>query len=187
MPKPLYRLFLVLFVAFLPVSGFAQPSGFIEIVKSKHFTVYGYPGLDVYEVLRSINFDGSLQGGSTSNGGLKSLLAANLDALFEEVSDTLDMHVYSLKGYLYIVPDQKAVSEMFRKYFGKSFSERSFYIYENNLICISLPDMTLGMLGHEMSHAIISHYFGVVPPARMQEILAGYVEYKLRKSAGTLP
>jgi len=38
-------------------------------------------------------------------------------------------------------------------------------------------------LGHEIGHAVISNYFVVQPPIRIQEVLAGYVEYQLRKAA----
>jgi hypothetical protein len=55
------------------------------------------------------------------------------------------------------------------------------------MVYISYPEMTIGMLGHKIAHAIISHYFVVPPPAKIQEVLAGYVEYSIRKSAGTLP
>ncbi len=38
------------------------------------------------------------------------------------------------------------------------------------------------LLGHEMGHVIISHYFVVPPSYRIQEVLTGYVEFQLRKS-----
>lgn len=33
-----------------------------------------------------------------------------------------------------------------------------------------------------MGHALMSHYFVVQPSVKIQEVLAGYVEYQLRKS-----
>jgi hypothetical protein len=38
-----------------------------------------------------------------------------------------------------------------------------------------------------MAHALISNYFVVAPPPKVQEILAGYVEYSVRKRMGNLP
>jgi len=63
------------------------------------------------------------------------------------------------------------------------FRERSFYVFDSNTIFISYQDLTLGMLGHEIAHAVISGYFVVPPPDKVQEVLAGYVEYSLRKAA----
>ena len=73
------------------------------------------------------------------------------------------------------------MNEVFRSYFKKEFNERSFYLYTNNTIYISFEDLTLEMLAHEIAHAVISRYFVVLPPAKVQEILCGYVEYILKK------
>ena len=40
----------------------------------------------------------------------------------------------------------------------------------------------LKVLGHEIGHAVISHYFVVLPSVKVQEVLAVYVEYQLRKT-----
>ena len=37
-----------------------------------------------------------------------------------------------------------------------------------------------GILMHEMSHAIISRFFPVPAPVKVQEVLAMYVEYNLQ-------
>jgi hypothetical protein len=37
------------------------------------------------------------------------------------------------------------------------------------------------MIGHEMSHAIISRYFGIPAPVKVQEVSSMYVEYNLKK------
>jgi hypothetical protein len=58
---------------------------------------------------------------------------------------------------------------------------------EGNTIYVSLKDVSLGMLAHEVAHAIISSYFVVAPPEKVQEVLAGYVEYSIRKKLGDLP
>jgi hypothetical protein len=39
------------------------------------------------------------------------------------------------------------------------------------------------MLGHEIAHAIISSFFIVPPPEKIQEVLAGYVDYSLLKKS----
>jgi hypothetical protein len=58
----------------------------------------------------------------------------------------------------------------------------SFYVYDLNTIYVSAGSFKREVLGHEIAHAVISHYFVVQPPMKAQEVLAGYVEYQLREA-----
>jgi len=112
------------------------------IAEGKYFSIYGYKDLDIVNLLKRLNFEYLLHSQNLTASlreDFKSLLADTLDALYLEVSDILDLHIYSYHGRI-----------------------------------------------HEIAHAVISHYFIVPPPAKIQEVLAGYVEYDLRKSTGTL-
>ena len=51
-----------------------------------------------------------------------------------------------------------------------------------NTIYASAENFKIGVIGHEIAHAVISHYFVVQPSVKIQEVLAGYVEYQLRKT-----
>ncbi|MFH1363386.1 MAG: hypothetical protein ABIH45_04180 [Candidatus Omnitrophota bacterium] len=178
--------FIVLGLCFCPASTFAQEEGLTLLAKGKYFSIYGYRQLDIAALLQKINFTylGSLNNlGSRRSNDLSSLLAEAIDNLYSEVSDILDIHVYSYHGDLKILPDQSSLSSVFRNYFGSGFSERSFYLHPRNTIYISFRDLTEGMLGHEISHAIISHYFVVPPPAKVQEVLSGYIEYTILKKS----
>ncbi len=175
----------------LPVSiSSSQEPKLHLITESKYFSVYAYKNFNIESLLTKLNFDyfphiRNLSGKETSRD-LKTILANTLDAMFLEVSDILDIHIYSFHGTIKLVPNQNSVNAVFKGFFGNEFPERSFYLHERNTIYISSADLTLGMLGHETAHAIISHYFVVPPPIKIQEVLAGYVEYNLRKSRGTL-
>ena len=65
--------------------------------------------------------------------------------------------------------------------FSHVYENEKFYFHDDKTIYISTEDLTLGMLGHEMAHAIISHYFVVPPPTKVQEVLSGYVDYSFQK------
>jgi len=177
-------------IVLLSSSAFSYEGSSTLIVESKFFSVYGHGDFDIGFLLTNLNFeyllhpDTLLDEASQDN---KSVLSKTLDALFLEVSDILDIHIYSFHGDIKILPDRDSINSVFKKFFKVDFGESSFYLPEKNTIYISYADLTLGMLGHEIAHAIISHYFVVPPPARVQEVLAGYVEYSLRKSTGTLP
>ncbi|MBU0693662.1 MAG: hypothetical protein KKC11_03205 [Candidatus Omnitrophica bacterium] len=125
---------------------------------------------------------------SSDTKNFDSIISKTLDALYLEVSDILDIHIYSYHGKIKVYPNKEKLKEnVFRNYPGQKYNLPAVYIHPDNAIHISLADLTLGMLAHEIAHAIISHYFVVPPPAKVQEVLAGYVEYSIRKSAGTLP
>ena len=186
------RIFLTILLALI-IAPFvwAQEEGDLQVItESQYFTVYGFPGMDINELLTKLNFNYFLQLDTLLDGnsqGSRNILARTVDALYEEASDILGIHVYSFHGNLKFYPNHDALNDVFKSFFGEDFPENSFYLHEKTTLYVSLPDVTLGMLGHEIGHAIISHYFVIPPPAKVQEILCGYVEYNLRKSTGTLP
>ena len=173
---------------FLCGNVYAQGTG-SQIAGGTYFTVYAEGRGDAYAVLSKIdaNFLVYSSGGAQVNDNVSDILAKTLDGLYQEVSDILDIHIYSFKGKIQVLPDQRSLSSYFKRTYGFDFEERSLYYFEKDIIYISLADMTVGMLGHEIAHAIISHFFVVPPPAKVQEVLCGYVEYSLRKSRGNLP
>lgn len=171
---------ILIFIFILAIfPSFAQEKNLVKIAEGKYFTVYGHPSLDTLSLLDKIKFDYQLNFDDNSNND--NFLAGSFDSLFLKISDILDMHVYSFHGNIKILPTKNDISAVFKSYFGKSFPERSFFLKRNNTIYISYSDLTLGMLGHEIAHAIMSRYFVVDTPVKVQEILAGYVEYQLKK------
>jgi len=55
----------------------------------------------------------------------------------------------------------------------------AFYSRRYETIYISVDDAHIGVLAHEISHAIMDHYFGVPPPAKINEVLGQFVEIHL--------
>jgi len=160
------------------------------IVESKYFSVYGERDMDAYALLTKLNFEYLLFGqpaAGTPGDDLKTILADSIDGLYTEISDVLDIHVYSFHGTIRLMPDQASLSAMFKQIFNTDFNERAIYYHEKSTIYVSYPDISISVLGHEMAHAIMSHFFVVPPPSRIQEVLAGFVEYNLRKKRGDLP
>ena len=175
----------ILLMVSAPVNVFAQGG---DTVNSKYFKLTIHPGVNKAELLKKLRADYFLQMGAafsgdrSNNADMNGLLARTLDAIYLDVSDVLDIHMYSFSVDLEIFPDKSALADELQAYLGKRADMPSFYFYDKNKICISYSDMTLGMLSHEIAHSIISHYFVVQPSAKVQEVLAGYVEYSVRKS-----
>ncbi len=185
MPK-LCKIFLlstaVLAAVLVSGNGFAQ-----DTVNSKYFSLTVRDGVSKAELLKKLRADYFLQmgpalfAGESKDKDIDALLARTLDAIYLSVSDVLDIHMYSFSVNLEIFPDRSALSLELWPYLNKKIDVPSFYFYDKNKIYISYADLTLGMLSHEVAHSIISHYFVVQPPAKVQEVLAGYVEYSLQK------
>ncbi|RKY69928.1 MAG: hypothetical protein DRQ24_10120 [Candidatus Latescibacterota bacterium] len=183
-------LLVTIFLLIIFSSGFAQEEKLRLVAEGKYFSIYGDRHLDILSLLKTLDFDYFLHIENTfqeNEYNLNTLLADTLDALYLEVSDILEIHIYSYHGKIYFLPDRKNISSIVGKNFNNGLNSEGFYWHQKNAIYISTPDLTLGMLGHEIAHAIISHYFVVPPSTKVQEILAGYVEYRLRKQTGSLP
>jgi hypothetical protein len=159
--------------------------------EGKYFTVYYAPQLDASALARQLDVsaaDKILIGGSTQKWGSDSQANASgqglvdmLDTLFLQVSDTLDMHIYSFHGSIKICRDYAHVNSIYKGFFDKDSGNDSMYVSDLNTIYISAGNFKREVLGHEIAHAIISRYFVVQPPVKVAEVLAGYVEYQLRK------
>ncbi|MBN3040575.1 MAG: hypothetical protein JW867_05565 [Candidatus Omnitrophica bacterium] len=185
MIKKLSTLVLLILIFLLPLA-FSQEKEMVFVGEGKYFTVYCSSSVDLASVLNKLKFTylGSVDDYLSDNrSNIRSALVGAIDDLYLEVSDILDIHIYSYHGNLRFFPDQASVSSVFSSYLGAGFPERSFYLHPKNTIYISAQDVTLGMLGHEIAHAVISHYFVVPPPAKVQEVLCGYVEYTLLKKS----
>ena len=152
----------------------------------KYVDVYYAPGLDAAQLSPQLNIRSSdeiLTGQSMKSTNSNEVdLARMLDTLFLKVSDILDMHLYSLKMTIKICKTVTELNDVYEHLFNASLGgRRSFYVYDLNSIYVSGEAFQAGIIGHEMSHAIISHYFANPAPVKVQEVLAMYVEYNLKK------
>ena len=111
-------------------------------------------------------------------------LSDMLETLFMQVSDIIDIHIYSLEIQIKVSRDYEHLSSIYQTLFDADLHNmQSFYVHDLKTIYIQAKGFTPEILGHEIAHAIICHYFVVPPPMRVQEVLCGYVEYQLRKKA----
>jgi hypothetical protein len=94
------------------------------------------------------------------------------------------MHAYSTKVIVKICNNAGELQALYRNMFAQELGLRqSFYVYDTNSIYISEDSLKREILGHEMAHAVISRYFVIPAPIKIQEVLAMYVEYNLRRPA----
>jgi len=168
-------------------SALALDDGFgpAKEIEGKYFTIYYAPQLEASGLAQRLSISASdkvLSGGSLEvKNPSASELADMVDILFNRVCNILDMDVYSFKGNIKICRDKDQLKGIYSNLFEKELTRLSFYVYELNTVYISAESFTREILGHEIAHAVISHYFVVLPSVKVQEILASYVEYQLRK------
>lgn len=155
-------------------------------IEGKYITVCYPSGSDTARLAEQLNVrpsDRIITGQSLkSKDPHEEDLAQMLDTLFMQVSDILDMHLYSLKVNVKICKTDVELRDLYNCLFNANLGDRrSFYLYDLNSIYVSEADFQSGIIGHELSHAIISHYFVTPAPVKVQEVLSMYVEYNLRK------
>jgi len=170
--------FLALFLA----SGFCADDGFgsAQKIESGHFTMYYSPSLNPGELAQSLDIGAEYR--VLGKGSHGTDLGSLVDALFSYVCDILDMQLYSYHGTIKVCRDFEQLNSVYSNLFNTDLTNRySFFVHSLNTIYISAEHFRREVLGHEIGHAVISNYFVVLPPAKVQEVLAGYVEYQLRK------
>lgn len=157
------------------------------LARGEYLSVYAFPEMDTQRFLEKMEFGRFFQGRDeiSEEDSPADLTAKMCDAVYLEVSDTLGISAYAFEGNIKIFPDRQALSREFYALFERDFPERAFYLHENSTLYISFEDMTLGMLAHEIAHMIMSHYFVIPPPPKLQEILSGYAEYHFQKMLKT--
>jgi hypothetical protein len=158
--------------------GFGQ----FKKIESQHFIIYYAPLLNPDMLTQQLNIGVGEVIISEQPLVRGNDLGAMLDTLFSWVGKQLDMNLYSLQGNIKICKDDVQLKQVYNTIFGRNLKVQSFYISEYKTIYISAEHFKKEILAHEIAHMIISHYFVVAPPQRAAEILAGYVEYQLRKS-----
>ena len=156
-------------------------------IEGEHFTIEYKNGVDLNvlpQKLKVSDIDQQLANLKIDNSSTEKKLSSKIEVLFNRASDVLDMHVYSLKGHIKVFADHKQLEEFYHRLFKGPLpcTGFAFYLPDYDSIYISAFNFRREILGHEMGHAIMTRYFVVQPSIKIQEVLASYVEYQLRKS-----
>lgn len=156
---------------------------FAGVIKSEFFTVEHEDGINLQEIYEELLLvpDAAISVNKTSKASFDDKFRQRLDNLFHVVSDIMDIHLRNASFNLVILATDSAVADFVQSILKQRVEAPSFYDTQSNTIYISAASFRTGILGHELGHAIINHYFVVPPPEKMQEVLCGYVEYTLLK------
>ena len=182
----------IIFTAFTLLIGaalaWAIDDGFSSAKNAdgKYTAVYYSADTNTADLMQNLNigFSDKVLAGMHLKGArsAEDELATLLDSLYIQVSDILDMHLYSLKINIKVCRGAEELKDIYKKMFAEDLkNQRSFYVYDTNTIYVSGDSFKREIVGHEIGHAVISHYFVVPPSIKIQEVLAMYVEYNLRR------
>ena len=158
--------------------------------RGEYFDIYADRSIDIYDLLIKLDHDYSLRLQDPERPAardLKEALFDTFDELFREVEGILNITIPAFHGQVHILKDQSAVSKEFKRLNHTECAEAGFYYPRKNIVFISFDGLALGAMGYQVAQAILERYFVVTPPGNVREVLAGYVEYNLRKAAGELP
>lgn len=169
----------------------AANDGFVSAkkIQSRYFNIYLENGADIMELAARISVPPSIRSivmdplAASSGDDISN----QFDLLFLAVSEIMDIRLRDFKIKIKVCKDAPSLFETSKNLFGKEVKAGGFYVAALDTIYIDARNVNIHIAGHELSHAIQMHYFVVPIPVKIQEVLAGYVEYELRKYSNTLP
>jgi hypothetical protein len=103
-----------------------------------------------------------------------------VDVLIERIQAVLDMRPRELRFRMVLLATDSDVQKVYRSKYNANADFIAFYSLRDKTIYLSVNDIRLGVLAHELAHMIIDHYFGVPPPVKIHEVLAQFVEEHLK-------
>ncbi len=128
----------------------------------------------------SLNFKKKIIKPKIKTKSVSEKVKRKFDIIFKKAEEILNMYPGGIKVKIRIYLNQKQLNGVYRKMFKRENKALSFYVYKTNTIYISVQHISEGVLAHEMGHCIIDHYFVILPPRKVQEILAIYVDTHLK-------
>lgn len=147
-----------------------------------HYTVVTYDGENVLKKFNKEIRLGSLSYHLRNKQSLtiEDEVKNKVDLIVERVESILEMFPRSLKFSIVLMASEDDVQTMFKDKYGKKVDYIAFYSPKDKTIYLSVRDVRLGVLAHEIAHVVIDHYYDISTPSKIHEVLAQYVETHLK-------
>lgn len=153
-----------------------------EALETGNVSIYYKSGADFYRVERSLReranyFSSDLP---SEDASPEDKVRYQISALFRRAEEILDMQPPNMHLNIKIFHSRSELNdEYFRIFNSREGEYKSFYIHKYDTIYTSEEDISDSVIAHEMGHAIVDHYFAVIPPEKVRELLASYVDLHL--------
>ena len=182
--KVIFILSIVFYISLAGNKGYAQEED-RSVFVSKFCTVFYENDVDLRKVNRRLNLGFSNfyspRSYKESPGiSTQDIIADKFDAIFNKAEEILDMYPARIHVTINIYKTQEELNNVYEEFFNEPNKAVSFYIYKTNTIYTVESQLTENILAHEMAHCIIDHYFVMLPPRKIQEMLAVYVDVHLK-------
>ena len=182
--KIIFILSIIFYTSLCGDTGYSQEEN-SRVFSSKFCAVFYYADVDLKKVNRRINlsfanFYSPRSYRKNTGVSIDNILSDKLDAIFNRAQDILDMYPAKIHVAINIYKSQKDLDKVYEEFFNEKNKTVSFYIYKTNTIYTIESQLNENILAHEMSHCIIDHYFVILPPRKIQEMLAVYVDAHLK-------
>ncbi|MFQ5896323.1 MAG: hypothetical protein ACE5JJ_11010 [Nitrospinota bacterium] len=123
------------------------------------------------------------RGPSLNPGGAEAKLADKADKIFLKVQKLLDMRPRRIKVRVLVLRDQSELNQHYQRIFKRKERKYpvSFYVHKYTTVFTHEGVINESILAHELAHAVIDHYFIIMPPRKVQEMLAMYADANLSR------
>jgi len=107
-------------------------------------------------------------------------LANKIDIIVRKAKKILDMHPRDFHVRIRVYESEEALWELYEDIFKEKKEHMAFYIHRFETVYIPIKNVSESVLAHEIGHAIIDTYFRMLPPEKIRELLACYVDVHLK-------
>ncbi len=155
-------------------------------IESKYCTIFCHPDVNLGRVNRKIRirfYDLDCSRNFANYESEEKQLAEKFDCIFQKAEKILDMYPRKIHLMVKIFKNQAQLDRAYKKTFGQENDTQriSYYVHKYTTIYTTQSAIRQGVLAHEIGHAVSDHYFLILPPVKIKELLAQYVEIHLEE------
>lgn len=177
-------LFTMFYVALCGKAAYPQEET-MRVFSSKFCTVFYEDTIDLKKVNKKLNlrfsdFYSPRGYRESPEFSIEEAVSGKIDSIFNKAEEILDMYPSKIHVALNIYKSRETLDKVYEELFNEPNAAVSFYIYKTNTIYTTEDAINENVLSHEMAHSIIDHYFVILPPVKIQEMLAAYVDVHLK-------
>jgi len=107
-------------------------------------------------------------------------IAYKFDLIFYKVQELLDMRPKDLHLNVRIYRHQEDLDRVYLEIFDQENRFIAYYVFKMNTLFASEAKMSANVMAHEIAHCVVDHYFSVIPPQKVAEMIAQYADAHLR-------
>ncbi|MEE4242993.1 MAG: hypothetical protein V2I36_16140 [Desulfopila sp.] len=99
---------------------------------------------------------------------------AKIDIIIEKAMVVLDMFPDNMHITVVLLPRASDVARVYKERYGRSANHIAYYSLSEKTIYLSVSNVNLEVISHEVGHAVVDHFFKVRPPYNIHELMAQF-------------